>query len=86
MRKSSLGILVFLIAALVAAFLLMKGLQNPSAIREKAEQAATQAAQSAVDTVNHTVQEAMNDPSVQQSVNNLIQNIQDMVPQTEGQG
>jgi mannitol-1-phosphate/altronate dehydrogenase len=39
-----------------------------------------------VDTVNHTVQEAMNDPSVQQSVNNLIQNIQDMVPQAEGQG
>ena len=86
MRKSSLGILVFLIAALVVAFLLMKGMQNPSAIREKAEQAATQAAQSAVDTVNHTVQEAMNDPSVQQSVNNVIQNIQDMVPQAEGQG
>ena len=80
MRKSSLGILVFLIAALVVAFLLM---QNPSAIREKAEQAATQAAQSAVDTVNHTVQEAMNDPSVQQSVNSVIQN---MVPQAEGQG
>ena len=77
---------VFLIVALVVAFLLMKGMQNPSAIREKAEQAATQAAQSAVDTVNHTVQEAMNDPSVQQSVNNLIQNIQDMVPQAEGQG
>ena len=52
MRKSSLGILVFLIVALVVAFLLMKGMQNPSAIREKAEQAATQAAQSAVDTVN----------------------------------
>lgn len=35
MRKSSLGILVFLIAALVVAFLLMKGMQNPSAIRER---------------------------------------------------
>ena len=86
MRKSSLGILVFLIAALVVAFLLMKGMQNPSAIREKAEQTATQAAQSALDTVNHTVQEAMNDPSVQQSVNHVIQDIQNMVPQTEGQG
>ena len=86
MRKSSLGILVFLIVALVVAFLAMKYIQNPSAIKEKAEQATSQAVQSAVDTVNDTVQEAMNDPSVQQSVNDLIQNFQNMVPQAEGQG
>ncbi len=52
MRKSSLGILVFLVVALVVAFLVMKSMQNPSAIKEKAEQATTQAVQSAVDTVN----------------------------------
>ena len=86
MRRSSLGILVFLIVALVVAFLVMKAMQNPSAIKEKAGQTTVQTVQSAVDTVNITVQEAMNDPSVQENANGLIQNFQNMVPQAEGQG
>ena len=86
MRRGGLGILVFLIVAMVVAFLAMKYLQNPKGIQEQVQQTATQAVQGAVDAASNTVQEAMNDPSVQQSVNNLIQNIQNMIPQAGGEG
>ena len=83
MRRGGLGIMIFLVVALVVAFLAMKYIQNPTALKDKAQEAATQAAQTAIETVNNTVQEAMNDPSVQQSVNNIAQSI---LPQLEGEG
>lgn len=60
MKRGPLGILIFLIVALLVAFLLMKELQNPTSLSERASQAvadtAVDAVQSAVDTINEAVQ------------------------------
>ena len=60
MKRGPLGILIFLIVALLVAFLLMKELQNPTPLSERASQAvadtAVDAVQSAVDTINEAVQ------------------------------
>ena len=60
MRRGGLGILVFLIVALLVAFLMMKQMQNPTALSDTISQAAsdtiTDAAQSAVNAINEAVQ------------------------------
>ena len=60
MRRGGLGILVFLIVALLVAFLMMKHMQNPTALSDTISQAAsdtlTDAAQSAVNAINEAVQ------------------------------
>ena len=60
MRRGGLGILVFLIVALLVAFLIMKQMQNPVSLSDTISQAAsdtiTDAAQSAVNAINEAVQ------------------------------
>ena len=60
MKRGPLGILVFLIVALLVAFLLMKQMHSPLPLSEGVSQAAADTAvdavQSAVDTINEAVQ------------------------------
>lgn len=60
MKRGPLGILVFLIVALLVAFLLMKQMHSPLPLSERVSQAAADTAvdavQSAVDTINEAVQ------------------------------
>ena len=60
MRRGGLGILIFLIVALLVAFLMMKQMQNPTSLSDTISQAASDtladAAQSAVNTINEAVQ------------------------------
>ena len=83
MKKAGLGILIFLIVALLAAYLVMRQLQSPTSIRDQAKQTAVQAAQSMMDSVSGTVQEAMNDPTVQEYVARAEEKLQ---AQLEGTG
>ena len=86
MRRSGLGILVFLVVALLVAFLAMKYMQNPTAVQDKVGESAVQAAQGAVDAVNNAMQDAMNDPEFQDSVNNAVQNFQNALTQSGTNG
>ena len=56
MKRGGLGILVFLIVALLVAFLLMKQLQHPTSLNDKAAEMATEAAEAAVDAINEVVE------------------------------
>lgn len=56
MRRGGLGILIFLVVSLLVAFLLMKHMQNPTAITDKAAQAAADAAGQIAQSVAEAVQ------------------------------
>jgi predicted lipid-binding transport protein (Tim44 family) len=75
MRRGSIGILVFLIVALLIAFLAMKQIQNPKSLTDRAAEAAGEAAGRVASAVNEAIQES-----------GLMETIQGIVNQAGGVG
>lgn len=88
MKRGGLGILIFLIVALLVAFLALKQMQNPKPLSERVseqfQEATQQAAQQAVNSVNEAMQNIDFDEIVQNS--GLADTIQDALSQIGANG
>lgn len=83
MKRGGLGILIFLIVALLVAFLALKQMQNPKPLAERVsdqlQETAQQAARQAVDSVNEAMQNIDLEEIAQSS--GLADTIQDALSQ-----
>lgn len=88
MRRGGLGILIFLIVALLVAFLLTKQMQSPTSladrVSEKTGEIAAQAAQSAVDAIGEVLENSNLDEQLQNS--SLGESLQNVLSQLGGAG
>lgn len=84
MKKSGLGILIFLIVALLIAFFAMKLMQNSASLSDKLEETAGQAVQQAADKVNEALQDIDLEATIQNS--GLLDTLQNAFSQIGGAG
>ena len=84
MKKSGIGILIFLIAALLVAFLVMKQMQSPTSLSDKLEGRAEEAVQQAADSINEALQNIDLQGAVQNS--GLLDTLQSAVSGIGGAG
>ena len=69
MRHGGIGILIFLIVALLIAFLAMKQMQNPTSLTDRAAEAAGEAAGRVASAVNEAIQDSGLTETIQNIVN-----------------
>lgn len=71
MKRGGLGILIFLIVALLVAFLFTTQMQNPKMLSEKTAETAEKAAQDAVDAINHAIQNSALADTLQNTITQM---------------